>query len=294
MPLGTSILTARRSDKARDPEQEATAIVPRVETARRTRPPPLSEEPSHSPKISQRPPRDFHPPNGTGSRLHNELLKEWAAQKQVRPDIVPKLTQTSVQSAVPTIVAATKPNAAGPSRASLADSSRMIQNGVATPKSMPTVVQKAQGQKQAQDKKNQRERVAAVTSTRKPDVADGDPRATSARTTQATINKPKVIKKELVESDSGSEPDVAVAARDAEDSDDIDEEENFTDWDGFQVSRALPRYDERRYTLRELMTLLDTPGGIDLDPTYQRGFVWNLERQVGLVDSIFQGEKERN
>lgn len=63
----------------------------------------------------------------------------------------------------------------------------------------------------------------------------------------------------------------------------------FQDLNGFEVSRALPRYEEKRYTLRDLMILLNTTDGIDLDPPYQRGFVWNKERQIGVIDSLFQG-----
>ncbi|SMR56577.1 unnamed protein product [Zymoseptoria tritici ST99CH_1E4] len=68
-----------------------------------------------------------------------------------------------------------------------------------------------------------------------------------------------------------------------------DQADDFTDWAGFEVSRALPRCDERRYTLQDLMALLDTPNGIDLNPEYQRDFVWNAPTQTGLIDSILQG-----
>lgn len=78
-----------------------------------------------------------------------------------------------------------------------------------------------------------------------------------------------------------------------EDSDSDDEgdavDSLFHNLGGFAVSRALPRYDEKRCTLRDLMVLLDTPGGIDLDSPYQRGFVWNEERQIGVIGSLFQG-----
>lgn len=68
-----------------------------------------------------------------------------------------------------------------------------------------------------------------------------------------------------------------------------DDAEAIEDLGGFQISRALPRYDERKYTLRDLMILLSTPDGIDLDPVYQRGFVWSDDHQIGLIDSLFQG-----
>lgn len=71
--------------------------------------------------------------------------------------------------------------------------------------------------------------------------------------------------------------------------DEAEDDGLYHDMGGFQVSRALPRYDEKRCTLRDLMILLNTPGGIDLDPPYQRGFVWNEERQIGVIDSLFQG-----
>lgn len=72
-------------------------------------------------------------------------------------------------------------------------------------------------------------------------------------------------------------------------SDDTSDEDDYDDIGGFQVSRALPRYDEKKHTIRDLMILLDTPNGIDLSPVYQRDFVWNEEKQVGLIDSLFQG-----
>ncbi|KJX96669.1 hypothetical protein TI39_contig607g00016 [Zymoseptoria brevis] len=68
-----------------------------------------------------------------------------------------------------------------------------------------------------------------------------------------------------------------------------DEAGDFEDWSGFQVARALPRCDESKHTLRDLMLLLDTPNGIDLNPEYQRDFVWNTPTQTGLIDSILQG-----
>lgn len=59
---------------------------------------------------------------------------------------------------------------------------------------------------------------------------------------------------------------------------------------GFQVPQGLPRSQQKHFTLRELMILLDTPNGIDLNPEYQRDFVWNEERQTGLIDSLFRGQ----
>lgn len=58
---------------------------------------------------------------------------------------------------------------------------------------------------------------------------------------------------------------------------------------GFHVRQGLPRSRQKHFTLRELMILLDTPNGIDLNPEYQRGFVWSDERQIGLIDSLFTG-----
>lgn len=72
-------------------------------------------------------------------------------------------------------------------------------------------------------------------------------------------------------------------------SEEEDESDNYEDFDGFKVSRALPRYEERKHTTRDLMHLLDTPNGIYLSPAYQREFVWNDERQTGLVNSLFHG-----
>jgi hypothetical protein len=69
---------------------------------------------------------------------------------------------------------------------------------------------------------------------------------------------------------------------------DDDDADNYLKWSGFEVTRSLPRCDENKYTLRDLMALLDTPN-IDLSPDYQRSFVWNEETQVGLINSIFQG-----
>jgi hypothetical protein len=64
---------------------------------------------------------------------------------------------------------------------------------------------------------------------------------------------------------------------------------NYNDWPGFQVSGSMPRCDERKHSLGDLMLLLGVPNGIDLCPEHQRGFVWTEENQIGLINSIFQG-----
>ena len=86
-------------------------------------------------------------------------------------------------------------------------------------------------------------------------------------------------------------PTRKVKAEVVEDSDSSsdDDAEAIEDLGGFEISRALPRYDEKKYNLRDLMILLNTPEGIDLDPVYQRGVVWNEENQIGLIDSLYQG-----
>ncbi|SMQ52994.1 unnamed protein product [Zymoseptoria tritici ST99CH_3D7] len=84
-------------------------------------------------------------------------------------------------------------------------------------------------------------------------------------------------------------PDDHLTAGNTSDEEFQDENEDFNNWSGFQVSRALPRCDETKQTLGNLMALLNTPNAIDLDPEYQRGFCWNKANQVGLIDSILQG-----
>lgn len=56
---------------------------------------------------------------------------------------------------------------------------------------------------------------------------------------------------------------------------------------GFEISRPLPPFVMREYTMTQILQMLKSEK-IDLNPSYQRDVVWTAKRQGGLVNSIFQ------
>ncbi|KAG6857101.1 hypothetical protein H0H87_009662 [Tephrocybe sp. NHM501043] len=54
----------------------------------------------------------------------------------------------------------------------------------------------------------------------------------------------------------------------------------------FKIRGALPEYEERKVTIRDLHNSIHE-GSIDLEPSYQRDVVWPDSKQIGLIHSIF-------